>query len=206
MEITFLGLSCLRLRGRETDVLVDPLPEGAVARSLKLAPDIVVATEGATDPALLRLTDGRPQRVCGPGEYELRGVRITGMAAGGGVTVMRIEVDDVRVVALGRLGTQLAEEIVDRLGHVDVLALPVGGGDALGASDAAKVVSAIEPAVVIPLRYRVDGVAGDHEPVERFTKEMGLAEGWSAQAKLSLTGASGAVDETRVVVLEPRLG
>lgn len=203
MEITYLGLSCVRLRGREADVLLDPLPAGV--RAPRLTPDIIVATEGELDTSLLRAAEGRPQTVRGPGEYEVRGVRVLGIATPGGVTVMRVEVDDVRVVAVGRLHSRLSEEVIDALGHVDVLALPVGGGDALGAVDAAGLVQAIEPAYVVPVRYAIAGLPGEYDDVERFAKEMGLPEGWSTQPKINLTGSVAAGEDTRVVVLEPRL-
>ena len=92
---------------------------------------------------------------------------------------------------------------------MDVLAVPVGGVDALGAVAATKVVNAIAPAIVIPVRYRSGGVAGtgDYDPIDRFAKEMGLTDGsLPAQPKLSLTGTMGAAEETRVVILEPRVG
>jgi L-ascorbate metabolism protein UlaG (beta-lactamase superfamily) len=203
MELTYIGLSCLRLRGREVQVVIDPIPAGAIGGLPRLAPDIVVRTEGSIDPALLRHREGQPQEVRGPGEYELRGVSIFGMAVDG-MTVMRVEVDDVRVASLGRLSRQLREDEIDALGHVDVLAVPVGGGDALGATDATRLVNAVEPAIVIPVRYRVPGLPGEYEGVEKFAKEMGLAEGWTPQPKLNLTGAAGASDETRVVILEAR--
>lgn len=201
MEITYVGLSCLRLRGRDVEVVIDPLPSGS--RGAKLTPDIVVRTEGETDPEKLRRRAGQPQEVCGEGEYEIRGVTILGISAGA-TTIMRVEVDEVRVVALGRLQRQLTEDEVDALGHIDVLAAPVGGGDALGATDATKLVNALEPAIVVPVRYLVPGLPGEYEGVERFVKEMGLADGWAPQAKLNLTGSAGATEETRVVVLEAR--
>jgi L-ascorbate metabolism protein UlaG (beta-lactamase superfamily) len=203
MEITFVGMSCLRLRGRDVEVVVDPMAPGAAARFPRLHPDIVVRTEGAGDPALLRPSPGRPQEVSGPGEYEIRGVSVYGLAAGP-TTIMRVEVDDVRVCALGRLGRQLAEHEIDALGHLDVLAIPVGGGDGLEAQAAARLVNAVEPAIVVPVRYAVNGLEGDYDPVDRFAKEMGLAEGWTAQPKLNLTGSLPTSEETRVVVLEPR--
>jgi len=223
VELTYLGLSCLRLRGREVEVVVDPLPE-RTARPPRTQPDILVYTSGAADPESLRARAGQPQVVRGPGEYELRGVRITGIAAqasqttrarladagnGGApaaeaLTIMRVEVDDVSVVALGRLCAALTEDQLERLGHVDVLAVPVGGGDALGASEATRLVNAVEPAVVVPVRYHVAGLPGEYEPVERFAKEMGLAEGWRAQPRLSLTGSASSNEDTAVVVLEPR--
>ncbi len=204
MEITFVGLSCVRLRGRDVQVVIDPIPPGTAPGLPKLSPDIVVRTEGTTDFAALRPRDGRPQEVSGPGEYELRGVRIVGVPAGE-TTIMRVEIDDVRVAAVGRLRRQLTEDEIEALGHVDVLLAPVGDVDACNATEAAKLVAALEPAIVVPVRYAVPGLPGDYEPVDRFAKEMGLAEdAWAPQPKLNLTGSSGSVEETRVVVLEPR--
>jgi L-ascorbate metabolism protein UlaG (beta-lactamase superfamily) len=204
MEITFVGLSCVRLRGRDVQVVIDPIPPGATPGLPKQVPDIVVRTEGDIDFATLRPADGRSQEVSGPGEYELRGVRVFGIPAGK-ITIMRVEVDEVRVAAVGRLRRQLTEDEIEALGHVDVLLVPVGDVDACNATEAAKLVAAVEPAIVVPVRYAVPGLPGEYEPVEKFAKEMGLAEGsWTPQPKLNLTGASGTVDETRVVILEAR--
>ena len=204
MEITFVGLGCVRLRGRDVQVVIDPIPPGTAPGLPKLTPDIVVRTEGETDFAALRPADNRPQEVSGPGEYELRGVRIFGLPAGR-TTIMRVEVDEVRVAAVGRLRRNLTEDEIESLGHVDVLLTPVGGDDGCTATEAAKLVRDIAPAIVVPVRYAVAGLPGAYEPVERFAKEMGLAEGsWAPQPKLNLTGSSGTVEETRVVVLEPR--
>jgi len=204
MEITFVGLSCVRLRGRDVQVVIDPIPPGTAPGLPKLTPDIVVRTDGATDFAALRPAENRPQEVSGPGEYELRGVRIFGLPAGE-TTIMRVEVDDVRVAAVGRLRRGLTENEIEALGHIDVLLAPVGDVDACNATEAAKLVAAIEPAIVVPVRYAVPGLPGEYEPVDKFAREMGLAEdAWAPQPKLNLTGSSGAVEETRVVVLEPR--
>ncbi|MGD0447638.1 MAG: MBL fold metallo-hydrolase [Candidatus Dormibacteria bacterium] len=205
MEITYLGLSCLRLRGRDVVVLVDP-PATTLPGLGRSYPDIIVRTEGETVPERLRLREGQPQEVAGPGEFEVRGVTIHGLASGA-ATIMRIEVDEVCVAAMGKLDRQLTEDEVDELGRVDVLAVPVGGVDALGAVAATKVVNAIAPSIVVPVRYRSSGVegSGDYDPVDRFAKEMGLTEeALPTQPKLSLTGAMGTAEETRVVILEPR--
>jgi L-ascorbate metabolism protein UlaG (beta-lactamase superfamily) len=202
MELTYHGHSCVRLRGREMTVVVDP-PQTTLPGLAKGAQGLVVRTEGATDPERLRPRDGEIQEVCGPGEFEIGGVSILGLATGE-TTVMRVAVDDVRVVLAGRLRRQLTEDEIDSLGHVDVLVIPVGGGDALSAIEAAKLVNAVEPSIVVPARYAA-GDGGEYDPVGKFAKEMGLAEGtWEAQAKLVLTGSTGETDDTRVVFLEAR--
>jgi hypothetical protein len=204
MEVTFVGLGCVRLRGRDVQVVIDPIPPDIAPGLSRLTPDIIVRTEGDTDFAALRPAEGRSQEVSGPGEFELSGVRIFGLPAGRN-TIMRVEIDEVRVAAIGRLRRPLTEDEIEALGHVDVLLAPVGGDDACTAAEAAKLVSAIEPAIVVPVRYAVPGLPGQYEPVDKFAREMGLVEGsWAPQPKLNLTGSSGSVDETRVVVLEPR--
>jgi L-ascorbate metabolism protein UlaG (beta-lactamase superfamily) len=204
MELTYHGLSCVRLRGKEATVVIDP-PQATLPGLSRSAPDIVVRTEGETDPEKLRVREGHAQEVSGPGEFEVRGVSIRGMPAGE-TTIMRVEIDDVRVVSTGKLRRQLSEDEIDDLGHVDVLVVPVGGGDALTADAARKVVHAVEPSIVIPARFRATGGA-DYEPVEKFTKEMGLADGaWQMQPRLNLSGPPAEDDDTRVVILEPRGG
>jgi L-ascorbate metabolism protein UlaG (beta-lactamase superfamily) len=204
MEVTYHGHSCIRLRGREMTVIIDP-PQTALPGLSKGTLGLIVRTEGVTDPASLRRREGELQEVCGPGEFEIAGVGILGLAAGE-TTVMRVAVDDVRVVAAGRLQRQLTEDEIDSLGHVDVLVIPVGGGDALGAIDAAKLVNAVEPSIVVPARFG-SGEGGEFDPVGKFAKEMGLPEGsWEAQPRLVLTGSTGETDETRVVFLEARAG
>ena len=206
MELTYHGHSCIRLRGREMTVVVDP-PQTALPGLAKGTVGIIVRTEGtSTDPAKLRPREGEIQEVSGPGEFEIGGVSILGLAAGE-TTVMRVAVDEVRVVVAGRLRRQLTEEEIDSLGHVDVLVIPVGGGDAFGAVDAAKFVNAVEPSIVVPARFGAGGGGGEYDTVGKFAQEMGLAEGaWEAQPRLVLTGSTGETDETRVVFLETKAG
>jgi len=206
MELTYLGHSCIRIRGRDATVLVDP-PRGRGAASAgRSHPDIIVRTLGATDTDGLRKVEGRSQEVSGPGEFEVRGVSILGLPAGE-TTVMRIEVDDVRVAAAGRLDRQLAEDEIDALGHVDILVVPVGGGDALTAVEATRLVNAVEPAIVVPARYRLpDSDDSKYETVDKFAKEMGLTEGsWDRVARLNLSGPPAESEDPRVVILEARV-
>ncbi len=204
MEITYHGRSCVRLRGRDSQVVVDP-PEDALPGLAKSHPDIVVRTSAATDIVKLRQREGYAQEVAGPGEFEVKGVAIRGLPAAEGSTIMFIEIDDVRVVTVGALARQLTEDEIDDLGHVDVLILPVGGGDSLDAVAATKLARAVEPAIVVPVRFRsAQGENGGLALVDSFAKEMGVTGPIIPQPKLNLTGSMPNVEDTRVVVLEPR--
>ena len=201
MELTYHGRTCIRLRGREAQVIVDP-PE--TANLSKIGPDIVIRTAGATDAALLKPREGHPQEVAGAGEFEVRGVAVHALPAAAG-TIASIEVDDVRVLTVASLDRQLTEDEIDQFGHVDVLVLPVGGAGALSAQDACKLAREVEPAIVVPVRYR-EGSSGTDgfESLQTFTREMGVQGEIAPQPKLSLTGSMPSSDEMRLVVLEPR--
>lgn len=206
MDVTFHGHSCVRLRGRDVQVVLDP-HAGALRQFGKSPPDVIVRTEGGTQPELLRPREGRPQEVSGPGEFEVRGVRLRGLPSSPTGTIMQVELDEVRVVALGSLDRALTEAEIDSLGKVDVLVVAVGAGEALGASAATKLVNAIAPAVVVPVEPPEGHVPSeDSATVGVFAQEMGLVEGSPSQPKLSLSSSSVASEDTRVVILESRTG
>ncbi len=197
MEVTFHGGDCIRLRGRDSVVVVDP---PGPASAIRNRPDLVVRTTGKLDPARLAATDGDVPEICGAGEFEIGGVIVYGIPLGD-AAAMCIEVDGVRVLASGHPSRQLTEEELDRIGHVDVLVVPVSG-KSFTATSAARLSSAVEPAVVVPVAFSV--VDGDgFEPIDHFAREVGLPEGWTPQAKLAMSGTTPGED-TRPVVLEAR--
>jgi L-ascorbate metabolism protein UlaG (beta-lactamase superfamily) len=54
-----------------------------------------------------------------------------------------------------------------------VLLVPVGGGTSLTATQAAEVISLIEPFIVIPMHYKTDAISLKLDPVDKFLKELG---------------------------------
>jgi L-ascorbate metabolism protein UlaG (beta-lactamase superfamily) len=91
-------------------------------------------------------------------------------------TVFAIELDDVTICHLGDLGTPLNTKQIEELGNVDILLVPVGGGQTISASQAAALVRSIEPKIVIPMHYKTPGLNKELDTVDKFLKEMGLTE------------------------------
>ncbi len=136
--------------------------------------------------------------VTGPGEYEISGALIIGIATfhdeekgsqRGKNTAYLMEVDDISVCHLGDLGHVLTTEQVEEIGHVDVLLLPVGGISTIDAPMAAEIVRQLEPKVVVPMHYKTGALSRELEPVDRFFKETGVNE-VSSQPKLIFAKAS----------------
>ena len=115
-------------------------------------------------------------------------------------TAYLFQLEDVIVCHLGDLGHALTEEQVETLSSVDVLIVPVGGGTVLDAARAVEVVGQLEPKMVIPMQYQTAVGDRGRDPLERFLKEMGVAE--VAPRDKLVVRASDLRETTEVVVLD----
>jgi len=195
MDISWLGHSCFRIRGSHATVITDPYSPDMGYSLGKPTARIVTVSHQHPGHCYVQGVSGQPKVVDGPGEYEISGVLIIGIATfhdgerggkRGKNTVYLMEIDEISVCHLGDLGHVLTSEQVEEIDNVDVLLLPVGGVSTINAPMAAEVVRQLEPKAVIPMHYNTPALNWGLEPVERFLKEIG-AKQVNSQPKLSLT-------------------
>ncbi len=213
MEITWLGHSCFRLRGREAAVVTDPCAKSTGYSIGRPTADIVTVSHDHPGHNNVAAVAGSPRVVQGPGEFEIAGVLIMGIRTyhdhqGGSHlgknTAYVLELDDVRVCHLGDLGHVPTPEQVEELSGVDILLAPVGGGNTIGAAAAAETVSLLEPKLIVPMHYQTPAAKAELEPLDRFLKEMGAPSALEErQPKLSVTKST-LPQETKVLVLDYR--
>lgn len=214
MEITWHGYSCFRMNERGTlTVVTDPYDKSAGDEVGKLKADVITISRDHpahnNTNAIVGAQRGDVKQVAGPGEYEIGGVFITGVAMKNPksegkqkTTAYAFNFDGLNVVHLGGLSFVPGQSQVDALETVDVLLIPVGGGDGLSAAQASEIISLIEPSIVIPMNYRAEGLKPKEnlDTVAKFLKEMGLTD-VKTQDSLKVT-KSQLPDTTQVVLLE----
>lgn len=188
---------------------MDPYTTAAGEPPLKAQADIVTISHDHHGHNNAAAVAGDPRVINGPGEYEIRGVLISGVAAFhdqnagkelGRNTIYVLQMDELRLCHLGDLGHVLSTEQVDEIGTVDVLFVPARG-HVIDTAKAAEVISQIEPSLIVPMHFGGPGHEGT-EGIEKFCHEMGLRQ-IVPQARLSVT-RSNLPQETQVVVLEAR--
>ena len=170
--------------------------------------DVVTISHDAPDHSNVQGVEGDPKVLDGPGEYEVGGVLITGVATKrdgrrdprGRNTAYLIEIDDLTVCHLGDLGHILAPDQVEQMNSADILLVPVGGNNTISAGQAAEVASQIEPRIVIPMHFKTEVTTLELEPVNKFLREMGVTDP-KPQPKLTVTKGS-LPEETTVVLLD----
>jgi L-ascorbate metabolism protein UlaG (beta-lactamase superfamily) len=206
MEITWLGRTCFRLRGRDGVVLTDPCPPASGYRIGKVEADIVTFSR-REDPAYsyAEAVKGEAMQLDAPGEYEVGGVLVTGIAMprpdGTRNVGFIIELDGIRIGHLGLPAAGVKVPALDEFKGVDVLLFPVGGYNSLAAAASADVMQTVDPRIAIPMNYGTEFETLDLEPLERFLKETGAKP--EPQPKLTVTRSSLPAELT-VVVLQPK--
>lgn len=148
--------------------------------------------------------DKQPLIISGPGEYEVKGIFIQGF----GVptiykkekkinTVYYLTLEGVRLCFLGALQKPaLSKEIEENITEVDVLFVPIGGGDVLSPADAYTIGQSLEAKVIIPVQYEKDGAPN----LKKFLEESG--ESVSAVDRLTVRKKDFEGKEGEVVVLK----
>jgi L-ascorbate metabolism protein UlaG (beta-lactamase superfamily) len=201
VEITWLGRNCFRLKGRDGVVLTDPCPPDSGFNVGKQSANIVTISNRDDAGYSYRTGITSPHFLDAPGEYEVGGILVTGIATkrgdGGRNVVFVCEIDGIRVGHLGLASSQGLEEIKD----VDILLFPAGGGNALGGAAAADVMTKLDPRVAIPMNFKTAGETSELQPLETFLKETGAKPEPQAKVQYSRTQLP---QDLTMVVLEPR--
>lgn len=214
MEITHLGHSSFKLKGKSAVVVTDPFdPQMVGIKFPKTEADIITISHNHADHNFQQAVEGIPVVLSGPGEYEVKGVKILGISVfhdnsngseRGKNTVYRISIDGITIVHCGDLGHKFNDIQLEMLNGANILLLPTGGFYTIDAQVACEVVSQMNPNIIIPMHYNSPNLNqenfGKLAGVDAFLKQMGK-EGLIPQPKLVITKDK-LSEEPMVVVLE----
>jgi L-ascorbate metabolism protein UlaG (beta-lactamase superfamily) len=139
--------------------------------------DIVTVSHDHWDHNRVNAVQGNPQVFREPGETEIRGIKIKGIASLhddvggkelGSNTIFCLEVDEIKVCHLGDLGHQLSEKQLKEVGLVDVLLTPVGGVFTIDAKIATELARLLKAKIIIPMHYKHDKCTFPIAEVDEF--------------------------------------
>lgn len=217
MEITYLGHSCFKLKGKNGTVVIDPYQGSVGFEMSNVSADIVVSSHAHPDHNAVTKVKGTARRekpfiVDAPGEYEVGGISIFGVPTfhdkskgteRGRNTVFVVYMDHLRVCHLGDLGHELTDKQKSDIGSIDVMLVPVGGHLTIDPETAVKMVTELDPFYVIPMHYRTEehnaDVFGDLKTLKNFLDEYGVVK---EPIKSLDVSADKMPEDTEVVVLQ----
>lgn len=181
---------------------IDPYTKEAGLTPPRFQANIVLSTRNHPLSANTSALSGNPFIITSPGEYEIKGISVEGVAAGDH-TLYIIEWEGMRLCHLGALNEkQLPDSTRERIGTPDILFVPVGGSNSLDAEEAVHVINSIEPRIAIPTYYAFPGfTALGLNKVDVFLKEIGSQS--TAEDKLTLKKKDVPQEKMKIMVLKP---
>ena len=221
MDILWHGLSCFTIKGKSATLVTDPYDQKAAGiKPPKLLPDICVANSDYELHHAVSAMGGEVRVFDWPGEYEAKNIIVQGIPAfdrprekddgkkeiGNRVIIFTIQMDGFKICHLSNLGHKLTPEMLESIGDVDILLIPVGGANCLDAKKAHEVIEQIDPRIVIPMYYKTAGVKMPLADVDGFLKEVGLHAPSSEKAAKFASPSNLPQEQTEFRILEAVTG
>lgn len=215
MQITWHGQSCFSFlttqgKNNQLNIVIDPFDESLGLRIPKLEADVLLITHQHEDHNNGKAVSGNPFVIENPGEYEVKNVFVQGIEAyhdssqgkeRGDSAIYTIEAEEMKLCHLGDLGQkELTAEQLEQIGDIDILMIPVGGVYTIDAPSAAKIISQIEPKIVIPMHYQIPKLKLKLEGLDRFLKTMGV-KSEEVLSKLNIKKKDLSEEGMKVIVL-----
>lgn len=218
MKLTYYGHASFLVETSDgTRVILDPYRHGAFGGAIRYDPidepaDVVVASHEHDDHGAVDTVHGSPRVFVHPvtetvGSLKITGVQVahddTGGKDRGRNSVVVLDDGDLRLVHLGDLGHPLDQDAVQSIGRVDILLVPVGGFFTIDHKQAAAVVDALTPRVVVPMHFKTDKVDFPIGPVDPFLATQKAVERRDGPS-LELTGATLPAERTTILLAAAR--
>ena len=177
MKIKYLGHSCFECTDNNGVVLItDPYTRVGYELPQGLRADIVTVSHGHFDHNYTQAVHA--ERVVDTSfPCSCKGVEICGVdcyhdekhgALRGKNIIFKFVMDGLTVCHMGDIGEGVSKELVENIGKVDVLLIPVGGTYTVDALGAKAYVDAISPKVVIPMHFKTEDGTIDITGVQPF--------------------------------------
>lgn len=177
MVISYYGGECFKVSFGSTTLAFNPIGKKSKLPPVKFGSDAAFITMWHDDfNGIENVKHGSkdPFLVDGPGEYEIGSV----VARGFGVkttydqverfnTIYQVKLEEMNMIFLGALSdAEIDTKILSELGDIDILFVPIGGGDVLEVPQASKLAVKLEAKLIIPMHY-------DEAALKTFLKEEG---------------------------------
>ncbi len=216
MDILWHGQLCFEIRissnqAEKKIIVIAPFSKNTGLKLPSLTADILLIPYQYSGQEEIKVIKGTPFLIDGPGEYEVKGVFVRGVA---GLpisyqekdltknTIFIFEIEGIKLCHLGNLNQEdITPEQLEVVGEVDILMVPIGGGHTINVEAAQKIINQIEPKIIIPMQYDLPGLERKIDSLRVFLKTMGQEE-TESRSVLKIK-KQGLPTETKIIVLKP---
>ncbi|TRZ81267.1 hypothetical protein D4R86_02815 [bacterium] len=208
MIFQWKGLSSFKIKSNNVLLFIDPLSKSQYkSKSLISKTDICLLSSDFLSYEK-KILENSSHIFQNPGEYEVQGVNIQ-ISSSLGLdniknNIFSIRWQGIKIVHLGALKQKNSiNKALEKINGTDILMIPVGNNQVMNARDAVEVIHRIEPGIVIPMFYKIEGRENvfNLDDVKYFIQEMGQET--ENLDKLKIEKSSLNKEKTRLIILKP---
>ena len=177
MIITFYGEGCFKLQSGDFVILTDPFDNKTGLVPPRLKADLILKTISSFPIDSQQQTDNG-QLICGPGEYNIKDVSVTGFLLSNESsdkffkTVYLLKMEGINLCFLGHFSEALEPTTMEYLEEIDILFAPAGGSPFINQKSLAKLIKQIQPKIVIPSFFKIPSLKRPTDKIEKFLEEF----------------------------------
>jgi L-ascorbate metabolism protein UlaG (beta-lactamase superfamily) len=178
MLIEWHAHSCFRVTLENgIKIVLDPFDNTLGYDQPQIEANIVLESHQHHDHNCTETLKGDFKVITSPGEYAFDGFTISGYetfhdnekgALRGKNTVFALRAEGMTLCHMGDLGHIPSEEVYEKIGHADILMIPVGGKFTINAETAFEIISRMQPNITLPMHYRTMHLDWDIDTVHAF--------------------------------------
>jgi L-ascorbate metabolism protein UlaG (beta-lactamase superfamily) len=213
MLIEWYGHSCFRVTLENgTKIVMDPFDNTVGYEQPNIEADVVLESHQHSDHNCTETIRGNYRLITEPGEYGLNGLEIKGIPCfhdkengrlRGKNIIFVIKAEGISLCHMGDQGYVPSERLLNEIGNVDILMIPVGGTFTIDAGEAFETIEKMQPNITLPMHYRTMHTDMNIEGVHEFLE---LASGHYDIARHGANSITVTKDQlkkrSRIIVLE----
>ncbi len=218
MKITNLGIYYLnietQINSNTVNIIINPFNK---FKNIKKTPitkgDVVIITnptnEHCNNIDVVKPKDKKLIVINKPGEYDVSNsyIQVTEIDNNSESYLVSIDVERIKIGLIGMSkNISSTEKRIDFFNGIDIMFVPVGGGDVFAPEEAFKIINQIEPRIVIPVAYKSKGIISyPHAKnyAEDFIKHIG-EKNTEITDKLKIKEENLPQSETKAVILKSK--
>lgn len=208
MEIQWYGLTSFSVKTKTGTIVVDPYKAESGLKMPQVKANVVLFSDENNPLNNPEVVSGEPRVFNWPGEYEVSEIAFSMQEFAdkdAKSMIIHIYTEGMHICLLSNAAIPVSEELISALGSVDVFLVPVSK-DRGGYDKVHTIIEEVEPRIVIPVYFQIDGLKKALDPVEPFMKQAGISS-FDAREKFSANAKSELPQEKAdFVVLKPQLG
>lgn len=178
MNLKYIGHSCFLIKtstGRR--ILLDPFDETIGYTPYKEPVDIITISHSHFDHSCIKYYNKNTKIINTPSEYTSDYCKINGFLSyhdklmglkRGQNIIYKLYVDGITICHLGDLGHILKKDLIQTLGKIDILIIPVGGNYTLNSEEACYLCNMIKSKYIIPMHYMKHNLCYKINDVSKF--------------------------------------